>query len=113
MEKPSNRLTFYYEDKIMSFDLKLLGCRVPIIKCPTHEAVCLKVSPNMSKMSERRGVPLGVILKEVYSFAKEYVTQILGIPDDVFIDVLEGQSRGEYVVLKCPKKFVQDRSFDF
>ncbi len=113
MEKPSNRLTFYYEDKIINFDLKLLGCRVPIIRCPTHEAVCLKVSPNMSQMSERRGVPLVIVLKEVYSFAKEYITQMLGIPDDVFIDVLERQSTGGYVVLKCPKMFVENKSFDF
>ena len=112
MKNNLDRLTFCYGNQVITVDFTLMPCRVPIARCPTHEVVCLHITPNVSKMCELRKLPLDPVLEEVYSFSKELVIKELGLPDDVFIDVMERQSTGEYVVLKCPKRVVLNRLFD-
>lgn len=113
MENNSNRLVFSEGDRVFTFEMKLLKCRVPIYHCPTHEILCVEVTPNISKMCELKNVPCEPILNEVHSFAKELVAKEMGLQDDVFINVIKRQSTGRYIVLRCPRKTVENRLFDF
>jgi hypothetical protein len=75
---------------------------VPVDKDSDNLVASLRVSPNISEVSQRRDIPLQFILDEIYPYARHSVALKTGVPEEV-IEVQNSKSLGGYIIVMYPK----------